>query len=53
MSSQWNAQTLAKITELGIRVVETGNRKRLWIELGEEACKKKITATKRDCTCEK
>lgn len=49
MLRQRNAQNLAREAELRLCIVETGNVKKPWIDSGEKAYKRRVTAFKLDC----
>lgn len=49
VSSQRVAWIFAKVDKPGACVVAIGNRKRLWIDSGEVACKRRVTASVPGC----
>lgn len=48
LQSLRDALVPARVVELEARTAGTGNKKRLWIDLGGEACKGRVTASERD-----
>lgn len=49
MLIQRDARVLARVGEPGARVIVIGNRKRFQIDLKEEVCKGRVTASTTDC----